>query len=248
MSGEPRRTLTKTQTELIAYLFGARHSLLTAKAAVWIADSARFAAFASRFRDKIRKKARSAAGSTAETDLLYELGVAYLLLQEKRFELTYEPVAVGKERGPDFAVTFRTNLIFKVEVTHLRNLTAQKIGGDLIDLRLIDILCSKLRQMAANMANLLVVVSNAALLDKLDMATQIAWIKEKAEGRDKQFFARQKFADPSDFFKYFERLSAVTVYSPEHRSVPSFWQNPQARNKLTEAVKTVLQRATASNI
>lgn len=238
-AGSSKRALTKPQSVLIAYLFESRYSTLSARFTDWIANSPRYAKFSTEFKDKIRKKIRVTRGSTAETDLLYELLIAHWLLQEKRFEVTYEPYSAAKTRGPDFAVTFRANFTFNIEVTHLRKMSAQQVGKTLIDFRLVDVLSSKLRQMTANMANLLIIVSSAAVLDSLDFPAQLAWIKDKAERKDEQFYGRHHFADPPDFFKHYERLSAVALFVPTDPPEVSLYANPQAKIKFPEPVKNI---------
>ncbi len=112
--------LTKSQSELIAFLVEGRQSHLTTSLAMWIAASERYASFVEKYKDKIRKKLRITYGTDAAADLLYELQIPFLLLQENRFDVAYEPYAAGKRRGPDYAVTFRSNFNFNIEVTHMR--------------------------------------------------------------------------------------------------------------------------------
>ncbi len=143
--------LTKSQSELVAFLFEANRSAITAQLTAWIAASPRYASFVEKYKDKIRKKLRVTQEAGAAVDLLYELQIPYWLLQEQRFEVAYEPYPAGKTRGPDYSVLFRTNFTFNIEVTHMRGLhrtlAASAAGDALIDLRLVDVLCSKLRQM-----------------------------------------------------------------------------------------------------
>jgi hypothetical protein len=141
-------------------------------------------------------------------------------------------------------VTFRTNFAFNIEVTHIRKMAATQVGEKLVDFRPVDVISSKLRQMRANMANLLLVVSSAEILNSLDLTAHFSRMKRKAEQKDQQFFARHGFADPSDFFKYFERLSGVGLFS-SGTNLLSIWTNPQARVKLPDAVKNILLRASA---
>jgi len=234
--------LRKSQSELLAYLFDAHHSAFSAQVTHWIVNSPRFASFATEFKDKIRKKIRVTRGSTAETDLLYELQIANWLLQEKRFELAYEPFASGKTRGPDFSVTLRSNFTFNIEVTHVRKLTTSQVGETLLDLRLIDVICGKLRQMTPNRANLVFIVSSASLFSSLDLPAHVAWIKDMAERKDDQFYARHRFANPSEFFKFFKRLSGVALYAPNNTQLLSLWLNPQAKIALADPVRNILQR------
>lgn len=243
-----KRTLTKTQGELIAYLFESHKSTLSAQFIDWITQSPRFSGFATEFKAKIRKKIRVTRGSTAETDLLYELQIAHWLLQEKHFELAYEVYASGKTRGPDFSVSFRRNFTFNIEVTHIRKLTANQLGKTLIDHRLVDVLCTKLRQMTANTANLLFVASTALVFASLDLPALMAWIKDKAERKDEQFYSRQRFANPAGFFRFFERLSGVAFYAPGKAKLVSLWLNPQARVELPSALQSILKHDVARSL
>jgi hypothetical protein len=237
--------ITKAQSELIAFLFETKGSHAAARMSEWIVESSRYAAFVTKNKDKIRKKLRVTGEKDAAADLLHELQVPYWLLQDKRFDVEYEPYMSGKGRGPDYAVTFRSNFVFNMEITHVRGLArsaAPASNEPTIYFRLIDVLCGKLAQMRPNMANLLVVVTPADLLEPVELNAHIAWIKEKAEAKDTQFYSRQGFESASEFFKLFERLSAVMFYKSGEEQRPILWRNPQARVKLPEALTNFLQR------
>src|SRR5713226_2142028 len=75
--------------ELIAYLIGADSSL-AAEVGPWLVASSRFRAFAETYRDKIRKKVRGLRDDNGRRDLVFELGIALRLLEERRFALEYE--------------------------------------------------------------------------------------------------------------------------------------------------------------
>lgn len=151
-------SLTKAQSELVAFLFASGRNRITGPMSEWIHKSPRYAAFVAKYKDKIRKKLRNTKEREVIADLLVELRVPYLLLQNKRFEVTYEPYAAGS-RGPDLAVTFRGNLVFNMEVTHARALGASDAASG-IDPRLIDIICGKLSQTLPKMPNMLLIVSS----------------------------------------------------------------------------------------
>lgn len=248
-SESSKPVLTKSQSELVAYLFEGRHSAIAAPLTAWIVASPRYASFVEKYKDKIRKKLRATREASAAADLLYELQIPYWLLQEQRFEVAYEPYLAGKRRGPDYSVTFRANFTFNVEVTHVRNPhrspAASPAGEAVIDFRLVDVLCSKLRQMLASMANLLFVVPAPAALEALDLPAHVAWIKDKAERGDPAFYARHRFLNTSDFFKHYERLSGLVLYSPAGERPASIWSNPQARVKLPDPVQHFLKRSLA---
>ena len=69
--------------DLLHYLFDGQSNLLVQPMATWLASSRRFAAFATTFRDKIRKKIRTTEDEQSLLDLQLELETAYLLLQER---------------------------------------------------------------------------------------------------------------------------------------------------------------------
>lgn len=242
--------LNKSQSGLIDYLFEELNSPIRAPFTAWMAASQRYTSFVWRYKDKIRKKLHITRDEDAAADLMYELGIPYWLLQEQRFQVAYEPYTAEKTRGPDYSVTFRGHFTFNIEVTHIRGLhrtsSARPEGESAIDFRLVDILCSKLRQMPPGMANVLFVVSAAAVDEPLDLSAHIAWIKAKAEHRDPQFYARQGFLDPSDFFRYFERLSGLVLYYPAGAQQVVLWTNPQGRFKLPGGVKNILQALPSS--
>jgi len=105
--------------QLPNYLFDDKPHILAEPISQWLASSPRFKAFATTYRDKIRKKIRITQGNGASTkDLEAELATAYWLLQERRFTVAYEPYGSEKKRGPDYAVTFKS-MSFNVEVTRI---------------------------------------------------------------------------------------------------------------------------------
>jgi len=104
----------------------------------------------------------------------------------------------------------------------------------------VDVLCNKLRQMRAGMANLLFVVCKADVLAAQDLPIHLAWMRERAERSDPLFYERQGFLNPSD--KYYERLSGLVLHDPSGSRPPVLWINPQARVRLTEQLRKVLER------
>ena len=159
--------------ELLIYLFNGQSHLLATPMATWLASSRRFTAFVTTFRTKIRKKLRATQEIESLLDLRLELETAYLLLQERSLSLVYEPPPSGQLRGPDFAVTFTTSVLFMVEVTRLRMVQdstrdlAQAQGQappphtapirSLVGERLADMVCSKLGQLLPQRRNILLV-------------------------------------------------------------------------------------------
>jgi hypothetical protein len=151
--------------QLLGYLFDDKPHILAAPMSQWIASSPRFKTFATTYRDKIRKKIRVTQREAGLKDLEVELKSAYWLLQEQRFALVYEPYSSDKQRGPDFAVTFKA-VTFNVEVTRIgsremeqtllapeKKITTSSPGAQQAGGRLRDTVCDKLGQMRPGMIN-----------------------------------------------------------------------------------------------
>jgi hypothetical protein len=224
--------------ELLTYLGLDTSHALSAPLTNWMTASPRFAAFVEAHRDKIRKKIRVEPEIEGLRDLLVELETAYLLLQERRFEVGYETYARQKSRGPDFAVTYRTNLVFNVEVTRLRS------GATGREDRLIDVVCSKLGQMMPNMINVLSIFAEDSTSAALDVSAAMKRLKARAERGGAELFTRFGFRNTPDFFKHFTRLSAIVVrvkYGEISRPT-ALWENPQAKQLLPSAIRASLQR------
>jgi len=225
--------------DLLAYLSIGGSNILASPLAEWMTSSPRFAAFVEVYRNKIRKKIRIEPEAEGLRDLLIELEAAYLLLQEQRFEIGYEPYARDESRSPDFAVTYRTNLIFNVEVTRMRAGVAERDG------RLIDIVCSKLSQMMPNMINVLMIFAEDNTGAALDVAEAMKRLKVRAERGEVGLMTQFDFRNTPDFFKYFVRLSAVMMRSKHENSLSQFaalWENRQAKQPLPLAIRTSLQK------
>jgi hypothetical protein len=113
--------------DLIAYVFEGQPHLLSEALMQWMEASSRFTDFVETYRDKIRKKIRVTREPESVLDLFVELEVAHCLLNDRRLVVAYEPYASSKRRGPDFAVTYRANLL----VIHTREELARSIdlGG-----------------------------------------------------------------------------------------------------------------------
>jgi hypothetical protein len=225
--------------ELSAYLFEGQPHLLSGALFKWMEASPRYTAFVETYRDKIRKKIRVARAPEIALDLYSELEVAYGLLNDRRLAVAYEPYASEKRRGPDFAVTYRANLVFNLEVARLR---AEGIGDAGLDLagqelarkeeRVLRILLDKLGQMQPGMANLLVIHTRAELARSIDLGGLMQEVKIRVEGKDSTFTAISDYPSPAAFYKEFLHLSAILLWSA---GVPP-WINKQARPGLPENV------------
>jgi hypothetical protein len=215
------------QDDLIAYLFDRQRSRLPAPLREWMLASPRFTAFVETYRDKIRKKIRVTRDAEGLLDLLGELQVACCLLDDRRLEVTYEPYASAKQRGADFAVTYRKNLVFNVEVARLRE-SGHAPAGD----RLLRVLLNKLGQMQAGMPNLLAVHVPPSLAGSIDIDHLMLQVKQRADRKDPTLFAAGRYRGPADFYRDFIHLNAVLLWADGG----PLWINKQARRSLDEKV------------
>lgn len=222
--------------DLIPYIFGNTKLPLAVQVAHWLQAAPRFRVFAETYRDKIRKKARRAADAEGYRDLQAELAVAYFLLQERRFVVEYEKYAAGKQRGPDFTVTYKTHLLFNVEVTRLRS-----TGGEGPELnKRVNTLCAKLGQLPPSSINVLVLVAEDAPYSEGDLAAVARLLLDRVEHKDEDFFIRRNFLGARDFLKQYSRLSAIRLVGPGGAAF--LWLYPQARHPLPPDLATILRK------
>jgi hypothetical protein len=235
------------QADLIAYLFEEQPHLLSGALLQWMEASSRFTAFVESYRDKIRKKIRITREPESVLDLRGELEVAYCLLNDRRLAVAYEPYASAKRRGPDFAVTYRTHLVFNVEVARLR---VEESGGDGIDIarkeeRILHILLDKLEQMQPGMANLLVIQTREELARSIELGKLMQEIKTRAERKDPSFYGISRYDAPTAFYKDFLHLSGLLLWADGTQ----LWVNKQARpglpDKVARLVSALLSGASA---
>jgi hypothetical protein len=232
--------------DLLNYLFDGQSQILAPFMTEWLASSRQFNAFVNTFRDKIRKKIRVRQDQESLLDLRLELETAYLLLQESKFSLVYEPQLSEKVRAPDFAVTFTTSLTFMVEVTRLRAETRKQGSNSAQSMeRLGDAICSKLGQMLPKHGNVLVLGVDALDLTQSDLRGVMLRIQQRAEGGDSSFFQRYGFRDRADFFRRYQQLSEILIRDSnlENAKPALIWINPQAKYPLPSKVRTVLYRS-----
>lgn len=223
-----------TVEELTAYVFGDAPSGLATRCAVWLAESRRFKAFVETYRDKLRKKVRTARDEAGLLDLEAELATAERLLRERRFTITWEPLAAAGGRGPDFAVDFTTRLRFYVEVTRPRVRLAPE--GDPADadatVRLATAVCAKLGQLPTGAINVLVLAGTDARAP--DAAQVMRDLKRRAERREEAFFTRRGFASARAFIAASRHLSAILLPDGD------LWLNPEASRPLPSPLRTAL--------
>ncbi len=228
----PYNTGVTKQADLIAYVFEGQPHLLSEALMPWMDASPRFTAFVEAYRDKIRKKIRITRQPESVLDLYAELEVAYCLLNDRRLAVAYEPYASSKRRSPDFAVTYRANLVFNIEVARIR---VEESGvGDLPrkEERILRILLDKLEQLQPGMANLLVIHTREELARSIDLGRLMQEVKTRSEGRDPSFYAASRYTSPAAFYKDFLHLSGILLWA----AGAPLWVNKQARPGLAEKV------------
>jgi hypothetical protein len=230
--------------ELLKIIFENRQPFWRAEFEQWVRASRRFRAFAETYSDKIRKKLRLAQDDATLKDLYSELETAYRLLQDERFTLEYEKLAL-KQRAPDFAVTYRVNTIFNVEVTRLRFPTDSVAAGHeeierVSNRKLLDLVCDKLGQMLPATINILLIIPEWEITSHRLLATMNE-LRLSAELKNDTFFVRRGFQDARDFLKSFQRLSAIFCQSGENKA-SVLWLNPLARHAIPKELLNALQK------
>ncbi|HEX8596900.1 MAG TPA: hypothetical protein VF952_00075 [Chloroflexia bacterium] len=229
-------------TDLLPYIFPNTRLPLAVQFARWVQASSRFRAFAETYRAKIRKKVRGITEAEGYGDLLAELATAYFLVQERRFEVEYEKYGVGKQRGPDFSITYKTHTRFDVEVTRLRGgrSGAGEAGTAPEPGKLANTLCAKLQQLPPSMVNVIVLVADDAQYSEDDLTSGLRLLQERVERKDDEFFTRRGFLGARDFIRHYSRLSAIRMVTTDAPSVLRL--QPQARHPLPPDLATILRR------
>lgn len=235
--------------ELLTYLFDGQSHLLAESMGAWLKSSRRFTTFVTSFRNKIRKKLRVTQDEETLYDLRLELDTAYRLLQERTLSVVYEPEHSGPGRSPDFAVSYTTSLTFMVEVTRMRGVVSSDNSIPQEGERIVDAICSKLRQFLPQRGNVLIVGMDALTLTKNDLQSMMLHIQRRVERGDSAFWQRYGFRERADFFQGYQRLSEILVRpSLLQADKPAIvWVNPQARHPLPSKVRTALHRAHNTN-
>ena len=228
------------QSDLITHVFDGQPHQLSGTLALWMEASPRFTAFVDTYRDKIRKKVRMTPEPESGLDLRGELEVAYCLLNNRRLSVAYEPYASAKRRGPDFAVTYRSNLVFNIEVARLRFEQPEVNNIDLLrkEERIHRIVLDKLGQMQPGMANLLVIHTREELARVIDLSRLMQELKSRVEGKDPSFYAN-RYPSPVAFYKDFLRLSGILFWAVGTQT----WVNKQARPGLAENVLRLVSKS-----
>lgn len=223
----------KKQNDLVEFLFDGQESWLSAELLQWMNSSARFSDFVETYRDKIRKKLRVTRDPEGTLDVRGELEVAYRLLHDRRLVLEYEPYTSTQKRGADFAVIYRSNLRFNIEVSRMR---AEEDATLRAGERVLRILLSKFGQMQPGMPNLLVVHIRREIAQTFNLEKFMQEIKTRVEGRERSFYEISRYANPAAFYKDFLHLSGIVLWAHE----PQLWINKQARPQLDSKILRLL--------
>lgn len=243
--------------QTLAYLFDDQPHALSGPFEQWLTDSKPFTSFTQTYLQKIRKKIRTAKDPEEITDLDCELSTAYLLLQEPKFAVEYEPYTKQSGRSADFAVTYRTHTPFHVEVTRLRisqqEQFAEQESGASVGLeehtaflrgyesrRLADVACDKLGQLSPSTPNVLWMWVQSEVMQETDIEQALSALKQRAEQRDANLLARYGFRNPADFMRHYQRLSVVLVQRLQTQAAekaPLLWVNSVAKYPLPAALQ-----------
>jgi hypothetical protein len=226
------RGWSKKTDQLVRYVAAGCRPGLQSELGSWLENSARFRTFITANQDKVRKKLGT-SDEESRLDVRSELLVAYLILTDRRFEVSFE--AYGARRlGPDLTVTYRTNQRFNLEVTRLRA-TADSGSGVI---RLANIIVGKLRQLPGDVPNALVITTRGLPLSQDSVAEAVRLLKLHSDSKDDSFFARRGFRNARDFYVQYLHLSGIFVLdeaTPPPRAI--FSPNREARHPvLKEAV------------
>lgn len=236
--------------ELLHYIFTNTRLPIAIQFAQWLDASPRFRVFAETYRDKIRKKVRGITEAEGYRDLLAELETANFLVSERRFMVEYEKYGMGKQRGPDFSVTYKTHIRFDVEVTRLHG---SQPGSMPEPGKLANTLCAKLHQLPPSMINILVLaaddipysgddpslVSPGQALER-GLPGALTLLQERVERKDDEFFTRRGFLGARDFLRHYNRLSAIRLSTTG--APPILRLQPQARHPLPPDLAGILRR------
>jgi hypothetical protein len=193
----------------------------------WLGTSPRFRSFAEGYRDKIRKKLRSAADQDARLDVRTELRAAHLLLADRRIQLVFEGYG-SQHGGPDFTATIGGAAPFNVEVTRLRRVPDPTAIGTVV--------LAKLHQLPPSVANALVIAVDGADALAMDIGGAVQTLRSRADRKDETFFATQGFEGSRAFYDRFLRLAAVVIWADaadgDRRA--ALWVNRSARIAIPE--------------
>lgn len=233
---------TPSADELLAAIFDHKRHPLALHFGQWLATSKRFRAFVETYQTKIRAKVRNSEDQDRLGDIAFELETAYWLLQEPRLTVAYEQPGTGQTRRPDFAVTFTTKFTFSVEVTRMRSASAEDLDRE--NSKLHYVIANKLAQMLPGMINLLVIGATDELVAQVDLNAVLTQMKKRAEAKNAHLFSRGGFADSSEFFRHYHRLSGIWLCTTEQAATQrrtALWVNKEAKHPLPPPLQTILK-------
>jgi hypothetical protein len=212
----------------------------------WLENCSRFRAFVTANQDKVRKKLSSSDEEEHRLDVRSELLVAYLILADRRFELSFE--AYGARRlGPDLSVTYRTNQRFNLEVTRVRANVDSAEESHVRVARLANVITSKLRQLPGDVPNGLVISTHGLPLLEESLAAATRLLKMHSDQRDDAFFARRGLKNARDFYAQYLHLSGIFVLNETTPPASAiFSSNREARHPLLREVVSALTASLTS--
>ena len=233
--------MTIITDQLLDFIFDGKSHILFQPVESWLTSSRRYCDFVDNYKDKIRKKIRTTQNTETLIDLQLELETAYLLLQEQRLSLVYEPGLAEKVRRPDFAVSYTTSLTFMIEVTRVR------VNQPNIDAQLMDPIFSKLGQLLPKHSNILIIGIDKINFTSVELAECLIRFQRRIEQEDRVFLNKYGFRDRSEFFQQHQRLSEIVIRESIPNTKPGAvaWINPQARQPLPSKARTALYRSHA---
>ncbi len=224
--------------DLLDGIFDGKQPALRAEFEGWARESRRFKAFAAAYQGKMRAKLRNAHSDDSLKDVRAELETAALLLRDERFTLEYEKYAASKQRGPDFTVTFRTHTPFNVEVRRVRSVELGDGDAEARAGKLMAVLCDKVGQMPPSIVNLLWLIADGAVSED-DLTHAVTTLRQLAERKAEDFFARRGFESAADFLRQYRHLSGIVLHQSGGNVL---WLNSLARHKAPPEIVTAIQR------
>jgi hypothetical protein len=228
--------------DLMQNIFEGRSDFLTQWLAQQVTESRRFRIFSEQYRGKIRSKYRLSQNDDELRDLQLELDTARRLVSDKRFELEYEALSAQRKRNPDFTAHFRVNTHCTIEVTRIRLLRPDTpfyglAAENAVALKLLFRLLEKCHQMQPATPNVLLIdaAPEGTLDDLLKATNTLKFLAERKE--EALFIQRGGYQNAVDFLHHYFRVSALILRG----TAPQFWQNPQAKHKLTPELASALK-------
>jgi hypothetical protein len=237
MSASLRRPLrwSKKTDQLVRHVAFRCRPGLQSELGHWLDDCSRFSALITANQDKIRKKLTTAHDEESRLDIRAELLVAYLILADRRFELSIEAYG-ARQPGPDLTLTYRANQRFNLEVTRLRAIGEPDDASDEPGpgvARLANVITGKLRQLPGDVPNALVIARRGLPVSEESLATAVRLLKMHSDRKDDAFFARRGLTNARDFYARYLHLGGIFLLD-EAAEPPRavFSPNREARHPL----------------